>query len=189
MEIYLIRHTTPNVEKGICYGQSDLDLASSWEEEFKSITSKLPVKKNCKIVSSPLKRCALLAKRFGENIIFDNRLKELNFGNWELKPWDAIPEKDLNTWMENFVEAKVPNGESYTQLAARVYAFFDDLIDSSEATETIIVITHASPIRAILSRLLKLQLKDSFNMKINYGDVFHVVKDNDVINLKTEITL
>ena len=26
MEIYLIRHTSPLVEKGVCYGQADLAL-------------------------------------------------------------------------------------------------------------------------------------------------------------------
>jgi len=39
MEIYLIRHTTPDVAKGICYGQTDLDVANTFEEEviYKSI--------------------------------------------------------------------------------------------------------------------------------------------------------
>ncbi|MEM9897397.1 MAG: alpha-ribazole phosphatase, partial [Bacteroidota bacterium] len=27
MEIYLIRHTTPEISKNICYGQSDLELS------------------------------------------------------------------------------------------------------------------------------------------------------------------
>ena len=33
MKIYLIRHTQPDVEKGICYGSSDLDVAATFEAE------------------------------------------------------------------------------------------------------------------------------------------------------------
>ena len=34
MELILIRHTTPAIEKGICYGQSDLNVADSFEISF-----------------------------------------------------------------------------------------------------------------------------------------------------------
>ena len=30
MEIFLIRHTTPKIEKGICYGQTDLDITTTF---------------------------------------------------------------------------------------------------------------------------------------------------------------
>ena len=35
MEIYLIRHTKPKVGKGICYGQTDLEIdETSFEQEL-----------------------------------------------------------------------------------------------------------------------------------------------------------
>ena len=42
MDIYLVRHTTPKIDKGICYGQSDLELADSYPEEFKAILDVVP---------------------------------------------------------------------------------------------------------------------------------------------------
>lgn len=188
MEIYLIRHTTPKIEKGICYGQSNIGLASNYKEEFNIVHSKIPELTNFKVISSPLKRCALLAKQFSNTIIFDDRIMELNFGKWELKAWNDIPEKDMNPWMNDFVNVTVPSGESYTQLAKRVYSFFED-IEKYKNNQNIIIITHAGPIRAFLSKLLKIPLKDSFNIKINYGDVFCLRKENDNIKLITEINL
>jgi len=188
MEIYLVRHTTPNVEKGICYGQSDIDVAISFNDELKKIVTKLPKDTNFKIISSPLERCALLAKNLGTSVVFDNRLKELNFGAWELKAWDKIPQKELSPWMQDFVNTPVTNGESYTQLAARVYAFFEN-ISKIKTTKTLIIVTHAGPIRALLSKLLDIPLKDSFTIKINYGDVFHVKKINNQFQLKTNLNL
>lgn len=37
MKIYLIRHTTPHIEKGICYGQTDLDVAETFNNEAEII--------------------------------------------------------------------------------------------------------------------------------------------------------
>ena len=188
MEIYLIRHTTPDIEKGICYGQSNLDLVADYTKEFNDIITKIPKTKTFKVISSPLKRCALLAKQFSNDIVFDTRLKELNFGDWELKAWKDIPQKDINPWMEDFVNVPVPNGESYIQLASRINTFFKAIIDSKD-NHNLIIVTHAGPIRAFLSNLLNIPLKESFNIKINYGDVFHLKRENETIKLITEINL
>ena len=186
MEIYVIRHTTPDITKGICYGQSDLDLVKNYNEEFGIVKSKISNTEGFKVISSPLKRCTKLAKSFSDKVIFDERLKELNFGDWELKPWNDIPEKEFNPWMTNFVNLAVPNGESYTELALRVNHFFEELLHSAD-NKNLIIITHAGPIRAFLANLLKVELKDSFNIKINYGDVFKLKKEDNTFKLLTPI--
>ena len=188
MEIYIVRHTTPDIEKGICYGQSDLDLIENYNEEFKIVKSKIPNYKNFKVISSPLKRCKKLAKSFNHEVIFDARLKELNFGNWEMKPWNTIPEDEIKPWMTDFVNVAVPNGESYTQLASRVKSCFDTIL-ASNTNKNLIIISHAGPIRAFLATLLNIELKDSFNIKINYGDVFHLKKESESLKLITEVNL
>ena len=63
MELILIRHTTPAIEKGICYGQSDLNVADSFEAELELILKE--VGQHRKVYSSPLKRCRILAERLG----------------------------------------------------------------------------------------------------------------------------
>jgi alpha-ribazole phosphatase len=59
--IYLIRHTTPAVARGICYGQTDLDVTETFSEEAAVIRQCLPGTIGL-VYSSPLKRCTLLAK-------------------------------------------------------------------------------------------------------------------------------
>ncbi|GAA3598665.1 alpha-ribazole phosphatase [Flavivirga amylovorans] len=188
MEIYIIRHTTPNIEKGICYGQSDLDLADSFPEELKTIKQQIPDSKAYHIKSSPLKRCALLANHLGSHVLFDDRLKELDFGDWEMKAWNDISEEALNPWMKDFVNTKVPNGESYVDLASRVNNFFEDIIQSHDEKDLVIV-SHAGPIRAFLSSVLDIPLEKSFHIKIQYGDVFHLEKESNSLKLISEIDL
>ncbi|AUS04176.1 alpha-ribazole phosphatase [Pseudotamlana carrageenivorans] len=186
MEIYLIRHTTPQVEKGICYGQTDLDLIENFQSEFETVTSKLPQNENISVFSSPLKRCTQLADTLSNQVILDNRLKELNFGEWELKPWNDIPETEINPWMEDFVSTAVPNGESYTELASRVRSFFQALL-ILKTQKNVVIVSHAGPIRAFLAQVLDIPLKDSFKIKINYGDVFHLRLQGKSFELLTEV--
>ena len=101
MEVYLIRHTQTIVDKDVCYGQSDLPLKEPFFKEFDKILNQVKVEQP-KIYSSPLSRCSLLANYFHlhnksqHHIKYDDRLKELNFGQWELKKWDKIEPKPLN---------------------------------------------------------------------------------------------
>lgn len=168
MEIYLIRHTTPKIAKGICYGQSDLELTSNFNKEAEAVQHLLE-KPLDYIFSSPLKRCANLADSFGISVQKEPRLMELSFGDWEMKKWKDIPQPALNEWMEHYVTQAPPKGESYKKLKARVVEIFKGIISQNRSSTGII--THAGPIRAILSHVLNLSLKDTFTLKIDYGSI------------------
>lgn len=171
MEIYLIRHTTPEIEKGICYGQTDIPLANSFENEIEEILKKHSFHSDEFIVySSPLQRCKLLAETlFDATIHYDKRLMELNFGDWELQKWDDINKIHLNRWMKDFVNVSCPNGESYVNLYDRVLQFIQSL--HSEPTKKIAIVTHAGVIRAFLVAYNNTDLKDSFIYNVGYGEV------------------
>jgi alpha-ribazole phosphatase len=174
MEIYLIRHTETICEKGICYGQSDLNIAEPFDEIFGKIISELPSK--AMIFSSPLKRCSILAKHIQENVNTisyqeDDRLKEMNFGDWELKSWDEIPPEQLNPWMEDFVNIKVSNGESFVELHERVGDFLNEI---SLLENPIIIVSHAGVIRSILCHQTETPLIEAFKNKVNFGQVIRI---------------
>lgn len=86
MEIYLIRHTTPAVEKGVCYGQSDLDVTDSFIAEAMAIKPHLPEHIE-QVHSSPLQRCSKLAQYLFPMHAHTHHddLMEINCGHWELK--------------------------------------------------------------------------------------------------------
>ena len=174
MEIYLIRHTTLNIESGICYGQSNIDVSDNFKKEVLAIKQKLPKNKKIKLYASPLLRCYKLASEISKTVFLDSRLKELNFGTWENKPWNSIPRSETDPWMANFVFEKPPNGESYLELQNRMIDFYSMLKKNYTQNESIIIVSHAGPIRALLSYLREIDLKDSFNIKIDYGQIFKI---------------
>jgi broad specificity phosphatase PhoE len=81
---------------------------------------------------------------------FDDRLKELTFGEWEGLTWPEVQERSpvAANWREgdkwNFVP---PGGESYKMLADRVRPWIEEL------TGDTIVTTHGGVARVLLSEL------------------------------------
>ncbi|HEX8576403.1 MAG TPA: alpha-ribazole phosphatase [Flavobacterium sp.] len=186
MEIYLVRHTTPAIEKGICYGQSDLPVeASLFATEVAVIKSKIP-SAIATCYSSPLMRCSTLAQELFKNYTTDNRLMELHFGDWENKSWDKIPPEELDLWMQDFVNVPPPNGESYYALHQRTIAFVDDLLATEK--KSAVIVTHAGNIRSFLSLALGLPLQNSFRIEVPYGAVV-VLKMNSNANFNKLIAI
>jgi len=169
MEVYLIRHTKLIVDKNVCYGQSDLALKAPFIKEFNKIINQVKVEQS-KIYSSPLSRCSLLANYFHlhnksqHHIKYDDRLKELNFGQRELKKWDKIELKPLNEWMNDFVNYTIPGGESFTQLYLRVNDFIETTLLKEQRKRPAIIIIHAGVIRCFLCRKQNIPLKDAFSV-------------------------
>ncbi|MFA0964927.1 alpha-ribazole phosphatase [Roseivirga sp. BDSF3-8] len=176
MELYLIRHTTPKVAKGICYGQSDLAIDDSrYSEESERVIESLPAKPDA-VYSSPLKRCTKLAghiaAQFGANsVITDTRLMELDFGDWEMKPWDELTGLALDIWMQDFVNQKAGGEESFTGLHQRVGHFLNDLAASSY--HRVAVVTHAGVIRSAIAHFEGVALKGVFAYACPYASVRH----------------
>jgi alpha-ribazole phosphatase len=190
MQIYLIRHTAPAIENGICYGQSDIDVQSSFIQDAAKIKRLLP-DQMLQVYSSPLKRCQKLSEFLFPDceIKYCDELKEIDCGEWEEKRWDEIDETVLNGWMKDFVNVCFPGGENFLQLAARVNKIFDEICNSDKSP--IAVVTHAGVIRSLLSRMANTPLEDAFsNFKISFGNVmllerksgnflFRLVADNE----------
>jgi alpha-ribazole phosphatase len=174
MEIYLIRHTTPLVEKGICYGQTDLDITESFEAEAEAIRKSLPATIE-QVFSSPLQRCSKLANQLfpTHSISLHPHLMELNCGEWEMQYWDAIPKPEIQPWMDDFINVVVPGGESYQQLHDRVLAKF---LEISSTGKTSAIVGHGGVLRSILAHITGIELKESFSaFQLHYGAVVKIV--------------
>lgn len=178
MEIYLIRHTTPAVEKGICYGQADLDVTETFEEEVSAIKPFLPAS-DLRVYSSPLQRCKKLADALftASTINCHNDLMELNCGDWELLKWDDIPKPEIQPWMDDFVNVAVPNGESYVHLYERVINRFERIREQGESA---VIVAHGGVLRSILSYITQTPLKESFDVfTLHYGCVVKIAVKED----------
>lgn len=129
MEVILIRHTAVDVPTGTCYGQTDVPLKSTFEEEAAVTKAAL---EGCGPIdyayTSPLSRCTRLAAYCGyADAERDPRILELNFGEWEMMLFDDISDPHLQEWYADHINTPVSGGESFMMQFLRVSNFLDEL--------------------------------------------------------------
>jgi len=175
MEILLIRHTTPNVEPGTCYGQSDLDVNGTFEKEASEIKKIIADFQPDSIFSSPLIRCSKLAQKLFPDLSFqrDDRLMEMSFGQWEKQLWQDLPKDKLDIWAKDFMHLSPPGGESFKDFIKRINEFETEVINKTNSTKTAIV-THSGVIRSFLMKYLNIPSDKIFNLHLNYGAVIKI---------------
>ncbi|SJM95625.1 Alpha-ribazole phosphatase [Crenothrix polyspora] len=170
MDIYLIRHTQTDTAKGLCYGQSDVALAKGFPEHWQQLQQKLPLlTDDCLVFSSPLQRCLQLAEQLSNSVTSDERLLEVNFGDWEGRRFDDIDADTLQHWTTHFVHIPPPNGECFSALCLRVGDFWQELLTYN--TKQALIITHAGVIRALLTHILQLQPANAFHFQVDAGSI------------------
>lgn len=177
MKIYLIRHTQPDVEKGICYGSSDLDVAATFEAEATEVKAVLPTITKCtKILSSPLQRCHKLAQFIAKDhpVIIEKRLTEISFGEWELKPWRSFGKETLIKWKANFVHTPCPGGEAFQSVYDRALELYKEVVEMD--ADQVFLVNHSGVIRAFLCHLQGIPLPNAFDEQFGFGVVFEIEK-------------
>ena len=156
MKLFFLRHTSLNVEIDVFYGQTDLDVSDSFEEEVKLIQKKIKNfnidMNSIKVYSSPLKRCIKLTNKLTKNYIVDERIKEMNLGDWEMKKMSSISKKEKLDWENNLLSFKIPNGESNNEFLKRLKSFLEDIF---KCNEDALIVCHAGSINGMLSLLTK----------------------------------
>lgn len=176
MNIYLIRHTEVYNPNKLCYGQSEIPLAENFTASFDWILDSLGElnKEQTLYYSSPFRRCSKLANYLSDDDFnIDQRICELHFGDWEMQAWNEINSEELNSWMTDFVNFRMKNGENFKDLYTRVISFYEDIIQSRK--ENIVVICHAGIIRSVLAYILGFPLENAFDLEISYSSITKIV--------------
>lgn len=170
--IYLIRHTKPAVDKGVCYGWTDLDVDTSFEKELAVIKDKTGDLSSYQFFASPLLRCKRLANSLvnGQGVTFDDRLKELSFGDWEGTTWKEIGDDTIKLWCDDFINNRVPGGESFQDLLDRVTSFWKEI----DMTKDVVIVAHDGVLRAITYLILKMEKNNIFRLDLDYGAVIKI---------------
>ncbi|KAF0204976.1 MAG: fructose-2 [Gallionellaceae bacterium] len=172
--LYLIRHTTPAIAPGICYGQLDIDVADSFAAEASNVLHYLPPLQL--ILASPLLRTRRLAEYLAQarhcELRSDVRLREKNFGAWEGKAWNDIARSEIDAWADDFMGYAAQGGESAQQVMQRVQSLLSEVAQLPQ--ENIALVAHAGSIRAMLAVMGEVALADILQWEVGYGAVIGV---------------
>lgn len=152
MKLWLWRHAQVELPSGLCYGASDVPAhAGLIEQAARAAAAVLP--SGLPVWVSGLGRAQQLARALQSlrpdlgAPITDQRLNEMDFGCWELQPWDAIPRAAFDDWLADFAHHRFGGAQSTQQLIDRVADALDGL--RAHAVAEAVWVTHAGVIRAV----------------------------------------
>ena len=136
------------------------------------------------IVSSPLARCrqtaAAVATRLGLDVHIDEGIRETDFGAWEGLTFGEAKDRypaELDAWLAS---AKVapPGGESFASVSRRVAASRDQLL-ARYAGQTVLVVTHVTPVKTFVRLALGAPPESLFRMELSAAAVSAVAYYSD----------
>lgn len=148
--IILVRHgETDWNARDLVLGRTDIPLNSAGKSQAGECAERLKV--YCPIsaiYSSPLSRAVstseAIASQTGCGVKTDNRLIEQDFGIYEGVPRSNVQYQAAKR--EYF--ARYPEGESYQDVAARIYPFIE-MLKERHSDDTVAIVTHGGICRVI----------------------------------------
>jgi alpha-ribazole phosphatase len=167
VQLYLIRHPTPQVAAGVCYGRTDLPLAADVAAAAARILPQLPA--HLPVYTSPLQRCRQLADALHPAPLSDPRLLEMNFGTWEMRPWNQIQREALDGWAADPLGYAPPQGESVGQMQARVQSFVAET--RRQGLERVVLVAHAGVMKVIVGHAQGLPARQWMALRFEYESV------------------
>jgi alpha-ribazole phosphatase len=171
LKLHLVRHGLALDADGRAMGHTDAPLSSEGIEQVARLAAAWP-RAPGRIWSSDLRRARETAEPIGQRWdvapAIDARLREMNFGEWDGRFWNALEREDpdrLKRWMESWVTERVPGGESFTLLSERVRDWYARCL--ANPAEEIVVVAHAGSLRALLCHLLEVPLSKAFEFPVD----------------------
>jgi len=173
-KLLLLRHARHAAAESRSFiGSTDLPLSEDGRLQAAAIAPFLRRHHPERCFCSPLLRCIETISPFSEiakEINVD--LREVDFGRWEGKTFDQIQAMDPDTveqWANFDPEFSFPGGERLGDFFARIDRVAESILSCPE--KTILVVTHAGIIRALICRFLGLHPRQYLLFHIEFGSL------------------
>lgn len=162
--VIVVRHGhTVNTERNVISGGDGTDPELSelglWEaagaaDALPQLLTYFGLPPVAAIHHSPMNRTRQTAEAMAKTIPVelhpDNRLREIGFGEWEMRQiaeLETDSSEQVSRWRGSMSQ-RPPGGESVLDLQARVWESLDDLIERYR-TQSVVISTHMMPTRAV----------------------------------------
>lgn len=171
MTLYVCRHgRTEANASGLLLGRADPDLDDVGREQARALAAALPRPEL--VVSSPLGRCRQTAEAFGSPVEVDERLVELDYGDFDLVPLGDIPAEVWQRWRAD-PDFRPPGGETLTELADRVGRALDG-VEGLAREADVVVVSHVSPIKAAVAWALGVSIAVSWRCFVAQASITEI---------------
>ena len=168
MTIWVVRHgRTEANAKGLLLGRANPELDDVGRRQAAQIASVIP--EGARVIASPLLRTHQTANAIRPDAETDERLLELDYGEFDLVPAKQIPPETWASWQAD-PGFRPPGGETFLELAARVGGLLDEIALEARDSDVAIV-THVSPIKAAIAWALGVGIEISWRTFVGQASI------------------
>ncbi|GAA0133430.1 hypothetical protein YSY43_02700 [Paenibacillus sp. YSY-4.3] len=167
-ELWLVRHGRTNWNRERRYqGHSDVALLDDEASGLKGLERELDGVSFSSIYCSDLLRCRQTLARVRPDLtgraVFDTRLREMNFGQWEGLTYEMLKEDPLyRAWINDPASVTPPGGEAWDDFHRRVSHIYEEWVSLEKRNhhpddnmeQRILAVTHGGVV-ALVSSLLQ----------------------------------
>lgn len=178
--IFMLRHGKPEFPDGrsYIYGHTDYPLSDDGRAQAVRAGEALAAVRFDRVISSDLARAIQTAEIVVSHRIegrcgieLDPSLREINMGEWDGLPKEAIKESYTDIFRmrgEDIVNIAAPGGETFLELQTRAVTAFERIIDSSAGVENILLVAHGGLFWSIISKFFDIPLADMFRFGLDF---------------------
>lgn len=179
MRLYLVRHGETELNERKCYyGLLDPELNEKGRKQAEVLRDCLKDVTFDHVIASPLTRAADTARIIAGHCKTDARLCEQSFGVMEGLTYEEIMEQCpevMHAWNQDFTTYRIPDGESFLDVRARV----DDFLESiSDLEGTVLITAHKGTLGHLLAGMLHMPPEGYWNFVFEQG-CYNVVDIED----------
>jgi broad specificity phosphatase PhoE len=161
--VHLVRHAAhDNVGRYLAGRTPGVTLGTAGLAQAERLGRKLQAERIDVVQTSPIERAVSTARAIARHHRLDTEivdsLQEIDFGSWSGRGFDALDDEEAwRRWNAARAITRTPGGETMLGVQARV---MDHVLQTVETYRggTILLVSHADPIRAALALVLGLSL-------------------------------
>ena len=173
--LVLVRHAHPATgSPGRLIGSTDPPLDEQGQSQARGLADRLARLNPQRCCSSPLARCRQTAAAVAGPVpvALDPDLREIDFGRWENRTFADVQAAEpelVARWAEYDPSFAFPGGERLDDFQARVARVAERL--AGDPAETMLVVSHAGVIRALLCHYLGLRPAQYVLFDVGYASI------------------
>ena len=166
--IVFARHGRTAINReGRLQGRIDAPLDDTGLAQARALGDVLAAETVRRVVASPLLRARAtaeaIADRHGLAVEVEERLIEIDYGEWDGLSLRDVPAADWAAWRADTAFVP-PGGESLVAVTARVASFCSDVLPGAEGV--VVAVSHVSPIKAAVCWALGIDEAASWRMQL-----------------------
>lgn len=177
-QLYLLRHGPADVESGALVGSTDVGLNSRGLERLAGLRRQLEDVDAwyCSPMLRTRQTLDVLRQhiRIEQEICYDDRLREVNFGRWEMQNFADISNADpglIDSWAE-YTDFVFPEGEAVADFCERVGVILE--LFMTHDAEKIGVVTHGGVIRTLICLALGISVRNYLLFDVQPASLAHL---------------